>query len=202
VAVTSPGTVTVGAVVSTTVTVNPPVAVLPDASRAVHVTGVEPSGNVAPDAGVHVTVGFGSLLSTAVAVKFATAPVGPVASTVIAAGTVSTGGTTSRGETTARLCCSPAEIAVTPDNPAGGAALPMEVAAPADDGAVALQRQTVEEAGGDCDHIGQSGRRCRLPGTVVAPADQGAVGLQRQVVPPAGDDRSHSGQPGGTSNCP
>src|SRR5664279_4126980 len=90
-AVEAAGRQTIGAVVSTTVTVNPPVAVLPVASRAVHSTGVEPSGNAAPDAGLHVTVGFGSTRSVAPAVKVTGAPAGPVASTVTSAGGVTIG---------------------------------------------------------------------------------------------------------------
>jgi len=55
-AVTFAGTVTVGALVSTTVTVKLALDLLPDASVAVHVTVVVPNGNVEPDAGVHVGV--------------------------------------------------------------------------------------------------------------------------------------------------
>jgi hypothetical protein len=49
------GTVTVGALVSTTVTVKPALDLLPEASVAVHVTVVVPNGNVEPDAGLQVT---------------------------------------------------------------------------------------------------------------------------------------------------
>jgi hypothetical protein len=49
----SAGTVTTGGVVSRTVTWNEALATLPAASLAVHATVVVPSGNVAPDAGVH-----------------------------------------------------------------------------------------------------------------------------------------------------
>ena len=52
---------TVGACVSCTVTVNVQVPVFADASVAVHVTVVEPTGNVAPDAGTHATVAPGQL---------------------------------------------------------------------------------------------------------------------------------------------
>jgi hypothetical protein len=51
--VTSAGTVTTGAVVSTTLTWKLAVLELPAASLAVHVTVVVPSGNVDPDAGRH-----------------------------------------------------------------------------------------------------------------------------------------------------
>ena len=42
---------------------NVPWLELPDASVAVQVTGVLPSGNCDPDGGVHFTFGFGSMLS-------------------------------------------------------------------------------------------------------------------------------------------
>ena len=85
------GVVTVGAVVSTTVTLNDPLDVLFESSVAVQVTGVVPSGKVLPDAGTQATVGVGSPPSVAVAVNVAVAPVGPVASTVWLAGTVNAG---------------------------------------------------------------------------------------------------------------
>ena len=47
---------------------NVPWLVLPEASVAVQVTGVLPSGNSDPDGGVHFTFGFGSTLSVAVTV--------------------------------------------------------------------------------------------------------------------------------------
>ena len=70
---------------------------LPEASEAVQVTVVVPMGKVEPDGGVHVTTGFGRAgsLSVAEAVKFTTAPDGPVGSTVMGAGSVSTGATSS-----------------------------------------------------------------------------------------------------------
>ena len=56
------GHVATGACVSLTVTVNEHVLVLFEASVAVHVTVVVPTGNVAPDAGTHTTVtGTGQL---------------------------------------------------------------------------------------------------------------------------------------------
>src|SRR6188508_2954316 len=56
-------------------------------SRAVQDTGVLPRANWPPDAGVQVTTGFGSTggLSVAVTVKLTTAPLAPVASTVMSA---------------------------------------------------------------------------------------------------------------------
>jgi hypothetical protein len=75
------GGVTVGAVVSTTVTVNDAVPVRPSrVSVAVQVTGVAPTGNIVPDAWSHETV-YGSTMVT-VTVNVATAPAGEVASTV------------------------------------------------------------------------------------------------------------------------
>src|SRR5439155_24904061 len=66
-ATTPGGSVSTGGVVSTTVTVKPPVAVLPCASVAVQLTGVLPSANVAPAAGVHVTGTTPSTTSLALA---------------------------------------------------------------------------------------------------------------------------------------
>ena len=82
------GTVTVGGVVSRTVTVKLPAAGLPAASDEEHETVVTPSGNVTPEAGVHVTAGLAGSVSVAVATYVTTAPDGPVASAVMAAGTV------------------------------------------------------------------------------------------------------------------
>src|SRR5262245_16934406 len=59
------GTVTTGSVVSTTVTVNDAVPVLPCASVALHVTAVTPNGNVSPLAGVQVVASVPSTLSVA-----------------------------------------------------------------------------------------------------------------------------------------
>jgi hypothetical protein len=66
--------------------------VLPDLSVAEHDTTVEPTGNVEPEAGVQVTDTEPSTESSAETVKVTTAPLGPVASTVMSAGTVTTGG--------------------------------------------------------------------------------------------------------------
>jgi hypothetical protein len=60
------GTVTVGGVVSRTVTWNVVVAVFESESVAVHVTVVVPSGNVEPEAGVQVTGSVPSVGSVAV----------------------------------------------------------------------------------------------------------------------------------------
>ena len=60
-----------GGVVSTTVTVNDTVPVLPCESVALHVTIVVPSGNVEPDAGTQTTSAMGpSTSSVAVAETF------------------------------------------------------------------------------------------------------------------------------------
>jgi hypothetical protein len=77
--------------VSTTVTVNEPLPVLPAASRAEQLTVVVPNGKVEPEAGLHVTGGFGVTASVAVAVNLTVAPDGPVASTVMFRGTETTG---------------------------------------------------------------------------------------------------------------
>jgi hypothetical protein len=71
-----------GAVVSTTFTLKLALDVLPVESRPVQLTVVEPSANVVPEAGVQLTAGAGSTLSTAVTVKATAAPDGPVASGV------------------------------------------------------------------------------------------------------------------------
>src|SRR5436309_11830887 len=86
----------VGGVVSTTVTVNEPCAVLLCASVAVHCTVVVPRGNVDPDAGLQVTATEPSTISAEVALKLTAAPPGPVASAVRLAGSESTGGVVSR----------------------------------------------------------------------------------------------------------
>jgi hypothetical protein len=53
-AVSVPGTVTIGAVVSRTVTVKLPLALLPELSAALQLTVVAPSGNVLPEAGLQL----------------------------------------------------------------------------------------------------------------------------------------------------
>jgi O-glycosyl hydrolase len=82
-----------GGVVSETVTVKDlGVAALPLASCALQVTVVMPIANVEPDAGLQVTVGFGSTASVAVAVNETGAPVELVAETAMLPGTVMVGG--------------------------------------------------------------------------------------------------------------
>jgi hypothetical protein len=61
----STGTVTVGAVLSWTVTVNEFVPMFPELSVAEHVTVLCPSGNVLPDAGAQLGVMLPSMLSDA-----------------------------------------------------------------------------------------------------------------------------------------
>ena len=87
-----PGRVRTGGVVSRTVMVKEPFAVLPLVSDAVQTTGVVPSAKVEPDTGAQVTGRAPSMSSTAVALKVATAPPGPVASSTASPGSVRTGG--------------------------------------------------------------------------------------------------------------
>jgi len=77
--------------VSVTVTMNDAALWLPCASVALQVTGVEPSGNVAPLAGVQLVATAPSEVSVADAAKVSTAPAALVASIVAFAGTVTTG---------------------------------------------------------------------------------------------------------------
>ena len=84
----------VGGVVSCTVTVNVPVALLLAASVAVQVTGVEPKANVEPEAGTQDIV-TGLTVSVAVGKTPTSAPEGLVASTVISGGIVMEGGVVS-----------------------------------------------------------------------------------------------------------
>jgi hypothetical protein len=75
----------------TTIVTAVEVPVLPAASVAAHVTVVEPTRNVEPEAGEHVTVPT-ELVSVAVgSAKVITAPPVEVASTVCAAGAFTTG---------------------------------------------------------------------------------------------------------------
>src|SRR5262245_929718 len=89
------GTVITGAVVSTTVTVNVAIVVLPWPSAPTHDTVVAPSGNVEPLAGAQTTAIAPLTLSIADAVNVNGAPEGTVASTVALSGTVTTGFTES-----------------------------------------------------------------------------------------------------------
>ena len=86
-----------GACVSCTVTVNEqvPSGLFGEASLAVHVTVVVPTGNVEPDAGTHAIVAPGQL-SVAVAVYVTAAEHWPAAfGTVIGAGQFATGASVS-----------------------------------------------------------------------------------------------------------
>jgi hypothetical protein len=85
------GSVSTGPAVSCTVTVKRPVDELSCVSLAEHVTVVVPSGNVLPEAGVHVAGTGPSIASVAVAVNVTTAPAVLVAGVVMFAGSVSTG---------------------------------------------------------------------------------------------------------------
>jgi hypothetical protein len=78
-----------------TVTVKLRLARLPALSVAEQFTVVVAMGNVAPDAGLHVTGSVPSTMSVADGVKVTTAPLAPVACTVIFAGTVIDGGVVS-----------------------------------------------------------------------------------------------------------
>jgi hypothetical protein len=100
--------VNVGAVVSCTLTLNVFAAeVLPVASFAVQETVVFAIENVELEGGLHVVVGDGSIVSTAVALKMTTAPPGPVASRVMSAGTVRVGGVLSTRLTVTVDCADP-----------------------------------------------------------------------------------------------
>src|SRR5207237_5913612 len=70
------GTVTMGPVVSLTVTVNEPTRLLPCVSVAVHVTSVAAIGNVAPLAGVQFSATAPSTPWTAVGLTGEAAPCG------------------------------------------------------------------------------------------------------------------------------
>src|SRR6266581_3486310 len=77
------GTVTIGAVVSRTVTWKLPFTLFPRLSPAEQLTVVSPSGKVEPEAGEHSTETGPSTRSRAVALKVALAPFEPVASTIM-----------------------------------------------------------------------------------------------------------------------
>src|SRR2546427_7167584 len=89
------GTVTSGAVVSRTVTVNVAVAMFPWASVAVQSTRVVPSENMNPDDGLQVAVTGPSTMSVAPTENGTVAPPEPVASAMMSAGTSSDGGVVS-----------------------------------------------------------------------------------------------------------
>ena len=86
-----------GGVVSCTITVKLPVAILPVASVAVQFTVLVPTGNVLPEGGVQFTVGSGSSSSVADTEYVATAPDGLVASTVTVSGKANVGDVESGG---------------------------------------------------------------------------------------------------------
>jgi hypothetical protein len=92
-AVVRPGTETVGAVLSRTVTSNVPgTEVFPAASVAQQETWVVPSGKTEPEAGLQTELGDGSIVSCGVTEKVTVAPLVDVASTGKDAGTVMVGG--------------------------------------------------------------------------------------------------------------
>ena len=123
VAVTIDGSVSVGGVVSRTVTVNVAEPVLPAASVAVHITVEVPIAKFEPDSGEHDVVNVSSTLSDAVAVNDTPAPVGgDVASTIMLAGTVTTGLTPSRTVTV--------KVAVAERFPAASTAAQLTVCTP------------------------------------------------------------------------
>jgi hypothetical protein len=93
--VMGPGTLTVGGVVSWTVTVNEALAEFPESSVAVQVTVVGPIGNRLPEGGAQTTVGLASTRSDADAENVTTAPPGAVAGAVMFPGTVTVGGAVS-----------------------------------------------------------------------------------------------------------
>jgi len=91
--VIAPGTVTVGGVVSRTVTVKDSDPVTPSALVAVQLTVVAPNGKSVPDAGEQLGTTAPLSGSLAVTVYETVAPPGPVASETTAPGVVMLGGT-------------------------------------------------------------------------------------------------------------
>ena len=89
------GTVSEGAVVSTTVTSNDPDVVWPWLSVAVQSTGLVPRGNVAPEAGAHSMSTWSSAASVPVTSYSTDAPSALVASTIWSSGSWSSGATVS-----------------------------------------------------------------------------------------------------------
>src|SRR2546422_10962050 len=81
-----------GGVLSRTVTVKVPLAILPERSVAVQDTRVVPRAKVEPDVAEQTTTGDGSTVSVAVAENVAEAPLGLVASAGMSAGRGSAGG--------------------------------------------------------------------------------------------------------------
>src|SRR4051812_11959956 len=113
----SAGTVTSGFVVSCTLIVKEPGAVLWGASVAEHLTWVLPIGNSEPEAGVQVTSNLPSTRSSAVAVKDTAVPDFAVASTTMLAGRVSFGAvvscTVTSNECSALLPCESTAVQAT-----------------------------------------------------------------------------------------
>nr|WP_238145304.1 hypothetical protein [Antricoccus suffuscus] len=89
--VMSLGKLSIGAVISATVTENVPVPVFPAVSVAVQDTTVVPTAKTDPDGGAQSTTGLGSTSSVAVAVKVTGAPSAPIAATVMSIGSCNTG---------------------------------------------------------------------------------------------------------------
>src|SRR2546428_4078302 len=100
------GTVITGGVVSTTLTVKEIEPMFPAESTAEQVTTVPPKANTAPEVWSHCTSTGSSTSSTAETTNSTTAPLGPVASIVIAEGPVTTGGVLS-GATEASITLAP-----------------------------------------------------------------------------------------------
>jgi hypothetical protein len=94
-AVMADGTVSAGAVVSTTLIRMLPLAELLAASVAEQLTVVEPNGNIDPLGGEQTTATVPSTMSVAEAEKVVLAPVGPVASRSWSRGRVRSGGVVS-----------------------------------------------------------------------------------------------------------
>src|SRR5205807_3558272 len=123
----SSGTVITGAVVSTrtTVIVKLFCAVLPCASVALHVTVFGPTGNLLPEAGLHVGAIAPSTLSCALAEYVTVAPDGSgvlrlkLAGTVITGGVVSTRFTVTVKPFCALLPCESVAVHVTLVGPSG-----------------------------------------------------------------------------------
>src|SRR6266581_2658609 len=91
----SEGQLTVGGVVSWTVTLNLQLPALLWASVAEQVTRVVPMAKVLPLAGTQVTASVPSTISLALALKVATAPAALVASLVMSEGQLTVGGVVS-----------------------------------------------------------------------------------------------------------
>ena len=113
--------VNVGPLVSRTITAKLSVAVLPAASVAEQVTGVEPSANFVPEAGVQLTTTFGVTASVADVVKLTVAPSAAVASAITSSGAVIAG---------AVVSCTVTENVLVELFPASSCAVQVTVVAP------------------------------------------------------------------------